>query len=111
MTGEELTAVIQEVRNRARARHPEGSLGPDGVVTPDLSPLLHARDAAEAKVAAEEATPPSPLDLELVYAVVRKAVMKMSPPALRKEAIEELARGIADEIAAELGDDLPSRRT
>ncbi|HEX6897880.1 MAG TPA: methionine biosynthesis protein MetW [Bryobacteraceae bacterium] len=46
---EELSAVIAEVRQRVRARNPNGSAG--DVVLPDLMPLLHARDAAEAKVA------------------------------------------------------------
>jgi O-antigen chain-terminating methyltransferase len=49
---DELTAAIQAIRDRVRARHPEGSLGLEGVVAPDLTQLLHARDAAEAKVAA-----------------------------------------------------------
>lgn len=52
MQDDELTAAIREVRNRVRARHPEGSLGIDGLALPDLMPLVHARDAAEAKVAA-----------------------------------------------------------
>jgi O-antigen chain-terminating methyltransferase len=46
---DELTAILQEVHDRVRARHPEAS-APAGAV-PDLMPLLHARDAAEAKVA------------------------------------------------------------
>ena len=51
---EELTVIIQEIRDRVRARHPgpqsDGTiLG--GVPLPDLLPLLHARDAAEGKVA------------------------------------------------------------
>jgi O-antigen chain-terminating methyltransferase len=45
---DELTAILQEVRDRVRARHPESSASP----LPDLMPLLHARDMAEAKVAA-----------------------------------------------------------
>jgi O-antigen chain-terminating methyltransferase len=49
---EELTEAIREVRNRVRARYPEGALGIDGVSVPDLMPILQARDAAEAKVAA-----------------------------------------------------------
>jgi 2-polyprenyl-3-methyl-5-hydroxy-6-metoxy-1,4-benzoquinol methylase len=61
---EELTAAIQEVRNRARARHPEGSLGLDGVLAPDLLPLIHARDAAEAKVAAIGTVNPRPPGLK-----------------------------------------------
>jgi O-antigen chain-terminating methyltransferase len=48
--GEELSAVIAEIRERVRARNPNGtSQGP--IPLPDLTPLLHARDAAEAKVA------------------------------------------------------------
>jgi 2-polyprenyl-3-methyl-5-hydroxy-6-metoxy-1,4-benzoquinol methylase len=49
---EELTALVQEIRDRVRARYP----GPDAfkhlrITLPDLLPLVHARDAAEAKVA------------------------------------------------------------
>jgi O-antigen chain-terminating methyltransferase len=47
---DELTAILQEVRERVRARHPESSAS--GLALPDLMPLLRARDAAEAKVAA-----------------------------------------------------------
>ena len=51
MDSDELTAILQEVRDRVRARHPESSAAP-ALPLPDLMPLLHARDAAEAKVAA-----------------------------------------------------------
>ena len=47
---EELSAIIQEIRDRVRARHPNGS-APGNIPLPDLVPLLHARDAAEGKVA------------------------------------------------------------
>ncbi len=60
MLDEELTAAIREVRERVKARHPEGSLGLDGVRAPDLMPLVHARDAAEAKVAAIGTVNPRP---------------------------------------------------
>lgn len=44
--------MVHEIRERVRARYPEGeAAGIDGPL-PDLMPLLHARDAAEAKVAA-----------------------------------------------------------
>ena len=45
----ELTALVQEIRDRVRARYPEG--GGRLNVSLDLMPLIHARDAAEAKVA------------------------------------------------------------
>ena len=57
---DELTAAIQAVRDRVRARHPENGLGIDGVAAADLTPLLHARDAAEAKVAAIGSVNPRP---------------------------------------------------
>jgi O-antigen chain-terminating methyltransferase len=50
-SAEELAAIIGEIRERVRANHPEGSAA-GGVTLPDLVPLLHARDAAEAKVGA-----------------------------------------------------------
>ncbi|HMD50854.1 MAG TPA: hypothetical protein VKG79_17200, partial [Bryobacteraceae bacterium] len=49
--GEELNAMIAEIRERVRARHLNGA-APGQITLPDLMPLLHARDAADAKVAA-----------------------------------------------------------
>lgn len=51
MDTDELTAILQEVSDRVRARHPD-ALTAGALPLPDLMPLLHARDAAEAKVAA-----------------------------------------------------------
>lgn len=48
---EELTAVIREIRQRVRARHPEGSLGVANIAYPDVLRLVHARDATMGKVA------------------------------------------------------------
>ncbi|HVN05478.1 MAG TPA: methyltransferase domain-containing protein [Bryobacteraceae bacterium] len=50
MESDELTAILDAVRERVRASHPNGSAS--ALPLPDLMPLLHARDAAEAKVAA-----------------------------------------------------------
>jgi len=60
VTDDELTAAIREVQQRARARAPQGRLGLDGVEAPDLMPLVHARDAAQAKVAAIGTVNPRP---------------------------------------------------
>jgi 2-polyprenyl-3-methyl-5-hydroxy-6-metoxy-1,4-benzoquinol methylase len=57
--GEELAAVIAEIRQRVRTRHPNGTVSGD-VALPDLTPLLHARDAAEAKVASIGSVNPRP---------------------------------------------------
>jgi O-antigen chain-terminating methyltransferase len=48
--GEELAAVIAEIRQRVRAGIPNGA-AQEPIPLPDLTPLLHARDATEAKVA------------------------------------------------------------
>ncbi len=48
--GEELAAILAEIRQRVRARHPNGTV-PADIPLADLTPLLHARDAAEGKVA------------------------------------------------------------
>jgi 2-polyprenyl-3-methyl-5-hydroxy-6-metoxy-1,4-benzoquinol methylase len=52
MKSEELAAVIREIKERVRSRHRSGVFGVGNIPIPDLMPLLHARDAAAAKVAA-----------------------------------------------------------
>jgi O-antigen chain-terminating methyltransferase len=46
----ELVEVIREIRERVRARHPQGQAA-GNIALPDLSPVVHARDTAAAKVA------------------------------------------------------------
>ncbi len=48
--GDELAAVIAEIRQRVRGGQPNDAVRWP-IPLPDLTPLLHARDAAEAKVA------------------------------------------------------------
>ena len=52
MESAELIAILREVRDRVRARHPQTSAGASDIALPDLLPLIHARDAAMGKVAA-----------------------------------------------------------
>ena len=52
MESAELVAMLQAVRERVRARHPENNAGALDVPLPDLMPLVHARDSALGKVAA-----------------------------------------------------------
>ncbi|MFZ0964320.1 MAG: response regulator [Terriglobia bacterium] len=59
-------------------------------------------EAAPPEPSAEVAAPPPAFDWGLVYTVVHKVVMRMAPAALSMEAVEELARRIAEEIAAEI---------
>ena len=112
MHDDELMAAIREVRERARARTPNGNLGLEGVTAADLMPLLHARDAAEAKVAAIGTVNPrrGGLKNSLVQAVKRllaraldwhvreqvefnRAVMACVQASL--EALTDASRGLA----------------
>ena len=58
MESAELIAMLQAVRDRVRARNPQTAAGAADVPLSDLSPLLHARDAALGKVAAIGAVNP-----------------------------------------------------
>jgi 2-polyprenyl-3-methyl-5-hydroxy-6-metoxy-1,4-benzoquinol methylase len=60
----ELEQAVKEIQDRVRARHPQGERGSFGVALADLLPLLHARDAAEAKVAAIGTVNPRPPGLK-----------------------------------------------
>ncbi|HWR50551.1 MAG TPA: class I SAM-dependent methyltransferase [Bryobacteraceae bacterium] len=55
---EELTALLREVRHRVRSQYASASAA--GIALPDLMPVLHARDAALAKVAAIGSVNPRP---------------------------------------------------
>jgi 2-polyprenyl-3-methyl-5-hydroxy-6-metoxy-1,4-benzoquinol methylase len=61
--GEELAAVIAEIRQRVHAKNPNGAVLGD-IALPDLTPLMHARDAAEAKVASIGTVNPRPPGLK-----------------------------------------------
>jgi SAM-dependent methyltransferase len=55
---DELAAKIAEIRERVRSMHPSGAAG--GVALPELLPILHAHDAALAKVASIGTVNPRP---------------------------------------------------
>lgn len=117
MGDEELTAIIQAVRERARfgsARSgtQNGSPTFEGVTVPDLTPLLHARDAAEAKVAAIGTVNPRPPGLKNSIAQgFKKLIARMLDWHIREQvefnratmacvqasldALTELSRGVS----------------
>ncbi len=59
---DELAAAIRQIQERVRAQHPSGGTagGTLGVPLADLMPIVHARDSAEAKVAAIGSVNPRP---------------------------------------------------
>jgi CheY-like chemotaxis protein len=81
----------------------------------EIAPPEPAPEAASAEIAspapapeappelsAEVAAPPPSFDWGLFYSVVQKVVLRMAPPALPVEAVEELTRRLAEEIATEI---------
>ena len=56
LKADELVEVVRGIREQVRARHSGGGV----VALPDLMPVVHARDAAEAKVAAIGTVNPRP---------------------------------------------------
>lgn len=52
--------MIREIQKRVRERHPTGEMEGLGITLPNLLPVLHARDAAEGKVAAIGSVNPRP---------------------------------------------------
>ncbi len=54
----EIGAVLREIQERVRSRHPQSGAG--GFPLPDLLPVVHARDRAEGKVAAIGLVNPRP---------------------------------------------------
>ena len=60
MESAELIAILREVRDRVRARHPQTAGGAADIPLADLTALVHARDAAVGKVAAIGTVNPRP---------------------------------------------------
>jgi CheY-like chemotaxis protein len=76
-------------------------------VSPEPPSPEPAPGAAPSEPPAEAAPPPPAYDWGLIYTVVHKVVVKMSPPALPTEVVEDMARRLADEIAAEISAETP----
>ena len=99
--GEELLAVIQAVRDRVRARYPSGRVTANAPLA-DLMPVVHARDAAEAKVAAIGTVNPRPPGLKnnLIQAV-KKLVSRALDWHVREQV--EFNRAMLGCVEASLG--------
>lgn len=109
METDELTAILQEVRDRVRARHPDGT-GTTALPLPDLMPLVHARDAAEAKVAAiGTVNPRAGGPINWVLQQLKKAVARALDWHVREQV--EFNRNVMACIQATLEALEESRRT
>jgi hypothetical protein len=82
---------------------------PEGLDTE--GPALEAVPQAPPEPEVEVAAPPREFNWDLFYFVVRKVVVRMSPPILPADLVEEIARRIADEIATEINSESPQPPT
>jgi 2-polyprenyl-3-methyl-5-hydroxy-6-metoxy-1,4-benzoquinol methylase len=90
--GEELAAVIAEIRRRARAGVPNGA-AQEPISMPDLTPLLHARDAAEAKVASIGTVNPRPGGLKnSIVQMLKRSIARALDWHVREQV--EFNRGV-----------------
>jgi CheY-like chemotaxis protein len=64
-----------------------------------------AAEAAPPEPLAEAAALPPAYDWGLIYSVVHRVVVRMSPPPLPVEVVEEIARRLAEEIATEISNE------
>jgi len=73
------------------------------VVSTEASPPEAVSQAAPPEPKAEVASPSPALDWDsFYYSIIRKVVVRMSPPVLPAEVVEEIAKQLAEEIAAEI---------
>lgn len=98
-------APVEPEAPAVAAISPEGS--PVAEATADQLPLTPAE--GEVAPAAEQVSVPesgtavaASIDWELLYAIVHKVVVRMSPPALPPQVVEDLARILAEEVVADL---------
>ena len=91
----------------ARAPEVAPSAPAPEAVSVETTPLEAAVEVGPAEPRQEVAAPPPAFDWNLFYTIVHKVVVKMSPPPLPAEAVEEMARRLADEIATEIISESP----
>ncbi len=88
MAADGITDAIREIQDRVRARYPASTAGAAAVPLPDLLPLLHARDAAGAKVAAIGVVNPRPPGLANNIAQAVKRLVSRSLDWHVREQVE-----------------------
>jgi CheY-like chemotaxis protein len=98
-SAEAVAPAVEEAAAPVEAAPPAPEAAPEVIETPTAAAEPQPTEAA---VAAAPAAAVPTLDPDWVYWIVRSVVVKMSPPALSIETIEEIARKITDEITAEL---------
>jgi len=74
---------------------------------PEVEAVPEAEAAAPTPEVAAAPAPAAAIDASLIFGIVHRVVLKMAPPALSPQAIDDVVRQLADEILAELGEAPP----
>ena len=107
---DELMVAIREIQERTRARHPESPTAQGSIPLPDLMAVVHARDAAEAKVAAIGTVNPRPPGfLSDIAQFVKRTVARALDWHVREQV--EFNRAAVDSIQAILESLSETRRS
>ncbi|MGO8815497.1 MAG: response regulator [Terriglobia bacterium] len=88
-------AEAQPVEAATPEREPE-------VIAPEANSTAAELPVGSPENTAEASAPPPAFDWAMFYSIVHKVVVKMSPPPLPAEAVEEMTRRLAEEIATEM---------
>jgi 2-polyprenyl-3-methyl-5-hydroxy-6-metoxy-1,4-benzoquinol methylase len=107
---DELLDAVREIQERTRARHPESPAAQGAIPLPDLMAVVHARDAAEAKVAAIGTVNPRPPGLvSNIVQFVKSTVARALDWHVREQV--EFNRAVVDSIQAILESLSETRRS
>jgi O-antigen chain-terminating methyltransferase len=102
VAADDIVATIREIQERVRSRYPTGSTGFGQAPLADLMPVAHARDAAEAKVAAiGSVNPRAPGLFNNAVQAVKKLVARALDWHVREQI--EFNRGVMQCVEATLG--------
>ena len=87
-------SLTEATAGQVRFAAPEAEVVPEAEAEP-------AATAPAPEVAAAP-VPAAAIDANLIYGIVHRVVLKMAPPALPHQAVEDIVRQLADEIITEL---------
>ena len=98
----EITEMVRQLREQVRAHHPEGAVGETGVRVADLMPLVHARDDAQATVAAIGSVNPRPAGvLNSLVQTLKRWLARALDRHVRQQV--EFNRAVVDALNSAIG--------
>ena len=110
-----LGAAVEAIHAGIDHHESEAELAASGLVKTDSSNETIHTTEPPAEILAEAESEPLPkpisphpaIDADMLYTIILKVVMKMAPPMLTEEAVAQIARHLAQEIATEISLESP----